>query len=485
MQRKTLTTSNGAPVEDNQNSMSAGPRGPLLLQDFHLIDKLAHFDRERIPERVVHAKGAGAHGFFEVTDDVSKFTRAKFLQGIGKRTPVFLRFSTVAGERGSNDCDRDPRGFAIKFYTEEGNYDMVGNNTPVFFIKDPIKFPDFLHSQKRHPATNCKDPNMAWDFWSFSPEALHQVTILMSDRGTPYGYRHMNGYSSHTFKWVNEKGEAFLVKYHFKTDSGIKNFTGPEAAEMGKKNPDFATSDLYNHIAQGGSSSWTWYVQVMPFADADNYRFDVYDITKVWPHSDYPLIKVGKLTLNRNPENYHAETEQSAFSPSHLVPGIEPSNDKMLQGRLFSYPDTHRHRLGPNYEQLPINCPYRSRAANYQRDGFPMTYSHKNGPNYEPNSLNGPVEDKSQAYHKFPVVGDAGRYAYQHPNDNYEQARALFRKVFSDYDRKTVIENIGNGLKGCRQDIKERMVPHFYKVDPEYGSGIAKIAGVALNKAKL
>lgn len=289
MQRKVLTTSNGAPVDDNQNSMSAGPRGPLLLQDFHLIDKLAHFDRERIPERVVHAKGAGAHGFLEVTHDVAKFTRAKFLQGVGKRTPVFTRFSTVAGERGANDCDRDPRGFAIKFYTEEGNYDMVGNNTPVFFIKDPIKFPDFLHSQKRHPANNCKDPNMAWDFWSYSPEALHQVTILFSNRGTPNGYRHMNGYSSHTFKWVNENGEAFLVKYHFKTDSGIKTFTGEESEQMGLKNKDWSTWDLYNHIEKGGSSSWTWYVQVMPFADAENYRFDVYDITKVWPHSDYPL----------------------------------------------------------------------------------------------------------------------------------------------------------------------------------------------------
>lgn len=328
---------------------------------------------------------------------------------------------------------------------------------------------------------------MAWDFWSYSPEALHQITILFSDRGTPNGYRHMNGYSSHTFKWVNEAGEAFLVKYHFKTDSGIKTFTNAESVAKGVENKDWSTWDLYNHIGQGNSSSWTWYVQVMPFADAEKYRFDVYDITKVWPHSDYPLQQVGKLVLNRNPENYHAETEQSAFAPSHLVPGIEPSLDKMLQGRLFSYPDTHRHRLGPNYEQLPINCPYRAKSHNYHRDGFPMTYSHYDtqGVNYEPNSLNGPHENKAYAQHKWTVSGEAGRYAHQHPNDNYEQPRALFRKVFNDQERKTVIENIGAGLKDCRIDIKERMIQHFYKVDPEYGEGIAKIIGVSVNKSKL
>lgn len=298
----------------------------------------------------MHAKGAGAHGFLEVTDDVTRFTKAAFLSQVGKRTPLFLRFSTVAGERGANDCDRDPRGFAIKFYTEEGNYDMVGNNTPVFFIKDPMKFPDFIHSQKRNPQTGVQDPNMAFDFWSYSPEALHQITILFSDRGTPYGYRFLNGYSSHTFKWVNAQGEAFLVKYHFKTDQGIKNFTAEQAAKMSVENKDFATTDLFEAIVREDFPSWTWYVQAMPIADADNYRFDVYDITKVWPHADYPLIKVGKLTLNRNPDNFHAETEQVAFAPAHMVPGIEPSNDKMLQGRLVNYPDTHRHRLGPNYE---------------------------------------------------------------------------------------------------------------------------------------
>ena len=407
---------------------------------------------------------------------------------IGKRTPIFLRFSTVAGERGANDCDRDPRGFAIKHYTEEGNYDMVGNNTPVFFIKDPIKFPDFIHSQKRHPQTGVQDPNMAFDFWSYSPEALHQITILMSDRGTPNGYRHMNGYGSHTFKWVNAAGEEFLVKYHYKTDQGIKNFTSEEAAEQGKKDKDWSTNDLFNEIEKGNFPSWTWYAQVMPIADADNYRFDVYDMTKIWPHSDYPLKKIGKLVLNKNPENYHAETEQSAFAPAHMVPGIEPSNDKMLQGRLVNYPDTHRHRLGPNYDQIPINCPYRARMGNYNtRDGF-MTVNGGNGsqPNYEPNSVSGtPVQNPVYAWKTENMVGQAGRYPYQHPNDNYEQPRALFRKVFDDAMRQKTIQNVAGGLGKCRRDIQERMIKHFYKVDPEYGSGIAKIIGLPVEQPRL
>ena len=305
-----------------------------------------------------------SHNPANITQNVfrfRRFTRANFLNGIGKRTPIFLRFSTVAGERGANDCDRDPRGFALKFYTEEGNYDMVGNNTPVFFIRDPIKFPDFIHSQKRNPQTGIQSTQMAWDFWSFSPEALHQIMILFSDRGTPYGYRHMNGYSSHTYKWVNDKGEAFLVKYHMKTDQGIKNFTAEEAAEMGKKDKDFSTRDLFENIEKGNFPSWTWYVQAMPFDEAEKYRFDVYDITKVWPQAEVPLIKVGRFTLNRNPENFHAETEQSAFSPAHFVPGIEASNCKMLQGRLVNYSDTHRHRLGSNHHQIPINCPFRAK----------------------------------------------------------------------------------------------------------------------------
>ena len=376
---------------------------------------------------------------------------------------MFLRFSTVAGERGAADTERDPRGFSIKFYTEEGNYDMVGNNTPVFFIKDPIKFPDFIHSQKRHPQTNCKDPNMAWDFWSYSPEALHQITILFSDRGTPDGYRHMNGYSSHTYKWVNEKGEVHYVKYHFKTDSGIKNFTNKQAAELTNTNKDYATEDLFNHIDKGGVASWTWYVQIMPEKDGENYRFDIFDVTKVWPHSDYPLVPVGKLVLNRNPENYFAETEQVAFAPTNTVPGIEPSNDKMLQGRLFSYPDTHRHRLGPNFDQIPINCPYRARVAHYQRDG-PATVNGNHGsePNYEPNSLNGPVEDPSKKQSAFNVSGQAGRYKHSHPNDDYEQPRDLFRKVLNETDRQHLIENIAGSLGPCKRDVSYFLITFNY-----------------------
>jgi len=406
MEKKTLTTSWGAPVDNNQNSLTAGPRGPILLQDLHLIDKLAKFDRERIPERVVHAKGAGAHGYLEVTHDVTKFTKAKFLNAVGKRTPLFLRFSTVAGELGAADTARDPRGFAIKFYTEEGNYDMVGNNTPVFFIKDPIKFPDFIHSQKRNPQTHLSDPEAVWDFWAHSPEALHQITILFSDRGTPDGYRHMNGYSSHTYKWVNEKGEVHYVKYHFKTDQGIKNFTAQQADALKSKDLDYATRDLFDNIAKGNFPSWTWYVQLIPEKAGEAYKYDIFDVTKVVPHADYPLIPVGKLVLNKNPENYFAETEQSAFAPTHLVPGIEPSVDKMLQGRLFSYPDTHRHRLGANYDQIPINCPYRARVAHYQRDG-PATVNGNFGsaPVYEPNTLGGPVEDPTKKQAPFVVTG--------------------------------------------------------------------------------
>ena len=484
--KKILTTSSGNPVDNNQNSMTAGPKGPILLQDFTLIDKLAHFDRERIPERVVHAKGSGAHGVFEVTDDVTKYTKAAFLNTVGKRTPLFLRFSTVAGERGAPDTVRDPRGFAIKFYTEEGNYDMVGNNTPVFFINDPIKFPDFLHSQKRNPATNLTDPNMIFDFWQHTPEAMHQITILFSDRGTPYGYRFMNGYSSHTFKWVNAAGEVHFVKYHFKTDQGIRNFTAEEQDKMMLQNKDFSTSDLFDAIAKKDFPSWTWYVQLMPEKDAENYRFDVLDITKVWPHSDYPLVKVGKMTLNRNPENYHAEVEQSAFAPSHLVPGIEPSNDKMLQGRLFSYPDTHRHRLGKNYEQIPINCPYRARVMHYNRDGAAtVNGNHGSAPNYEPNTQGGPKEDSRYAWHKYQASGEIGRHKYTRPNTYYEQPRILWNKVFSETDRQHLIANLSGPLSAAKRDIQEGFLAHIYRIDPDYGNRLSKAIGVPLNNARM
>lgn len=434
--------------------------------------------RERIPERVVHAKGAAAHGYFQVTKDVSKITKANFLSEVGKQTPVFLRFSTVAGERGYQDTDRDPRGFAIKFYTEEGNYDMVGNNTPVFFVRDPMKFPDFIHTQKRDPKTGLRDTQAAWDFWVQSPEAFHQLTILFSDRGTPDGYRFMNGYSSHTFKWVNEAGEVHYVQYHFKTDQGIKNLSAEKAAELKSSDPDYATRDLFDAIENGDNPSWTWYVQIMPEAEAESYRFDVNDITKVWPQADYPLHEVGKLVLNRNPENYFAETEQSAFAPVHLVPGIEPSNDRMLQGRLFSYADTHRHRLGPNYDQIPINCPYRARVATYSRDG-PMTVTSNGGgsSNYSLNTTGGPVADPSTAWSTPAVTGAVGRHEFGEPDD-FCQPRALYKNVLTEEERERLIENTAAHMSGVTKDIQEKAVKIYYQIDPDYGERIAKAVGV-------
>ncbi|KAI1314753.1 hypothetical protein EDD11_001768 [Mortierella claussenii] len=470
-----LTTNNGNPVDDNQNSMTAGEFGPVLLQDFHLLDKLAHFDRERVPERVVHAKGAGAHGEFEVTADLSQLTCAKFLQKPGTKTPMFGRFSTVGGEKGTSDSFRDPRGFALKFYTEEGNWDMVGNNTPVFFIRDPLKFPDFIHTQKRNPQTNLKDPDAFWDFLSLSPESLHQVTILFSNRGTPYSFRHMDGFSSHTFKLVNAQGIAHLVKWHFKTDQGVKNHTRAEAAALDGTNPDSNTEDLFNAIDRGDFPSWTVYLQVMKEEDAANYRWNVFDVTKVWPHSDYPLQKIGKLTLNRNPSNYFAEVEQAAFSPSHLVPGIDVSNDKMLQGRLFSYPDTHRHRLGGNYLQLPINQPYRAKVSHYQRDG-PQNYSTNfyGKPNYEPQSADpdGPQQQLHDIRVKPSSVnlhGQTGRYPHRKSDDDFVQPGNLYR-LMKGKEQDDLVDNLVDHLQNVKKvDIIKRQIAQFTKADPEWG----------------
>lgn len=482
--RKNLTTAFGAPVGDDQNSLTAGERGPVLMQDVHLLDKLTHFDRERIPERVVHAKGAGAGGYFEVTRDVSKYTKAKFLSEVGKRTEVFARFSTVGGERGSADAARDPRGFAVKFYTEDGNYDFVGNNTPVFFIRDPLKFPDFIHTQKRHPATNCKDPDMFWDFLSLTPESIHQVTILFSDRGTPASYRNMNGYSSHTYKWYNEGGEYFWVKYHFKTDQGIKNLNREEAEAMSGKDPDHATRDLYNAIERGDYPSWTLQMQIMTPEEAEDYRFDIFDITKVWPHDDFPPIDVGKLVLNRNPENYFAEVEQAAFNPSNLVPGIGASPDKMLQARLFSYHDTHLHRLGPNYHLIPVN---RSKNAenSYQRDGFMRVDSNGgSGPNYWPNSFGGPEPDKSAKEPPFEVSGKADRYPYTHPNDDFVQPGNLYRDVMSEQDRKNLVGNIVDHLGNAQKRIQLRQTALFFKADSELGRRVADGLGLDVKEVE-
>jgi len=474
-----LTTAAGIPVADNQNSLSAGPYGPLLLQDFHLVEKLAHFNRERIPERVVHAKGAGAYGTFTVTQDISRYTKAKLFATVGKTTPIFIRFSTVGGEKGSADTDRDPRGFAIKFYTEEGNWDIVGNNTPVFFIRDPLKFPDFIHTQKRCPQTNLKSANMKWDFWSLSPEAMHQITILFSDRGTPKSYRHMDGFGSHTFSMINHANERFWVKFHFKTVQGIQNNSAFEAEQLAGTDPDHATRDLFNAIAEQNYPKWQFYIQVMPEADAEQYAIDPFDLTKVWPHADYPLLEVGTLELNQNPENYFAEVEQAAFTPANVVPGISFSPDKVLQGRLFAYADAHRYRLGINHNTIPVNQA-KVKACPYHRDGgMRVDGNGGNSANYEPNSFNGPSADSQFKEPALNLKGHADRYNHRDNNDDYTQAGNLFRLLDKEAQDR-LIANIVASMQGVPEAIQKRQLFHFYQADPHYGQGIAEGLGIKL-----
>jgi len=465
-----LTTGHGCPIGDKLNTLTLGPRGPALLQDVTFIDEMAHFDRERIPERVVHAKGAAAFGYFETTHDVSKYTRAVPFSQIGKRTDVALRFSTVGGESGSADTARDPRGFAVKFYTEDGIWDIVGNNTPIFFIRDPILFPSFIHTQKRNPVTHLKDANMFWDFISLRPETSHQVSFLFSDRGTPDGYRHMNGYGSHTFKLVNAQGEVHYCKFHFKTDQGIKNLSAARAGQLSGENPDYAIEDLYNAISNGQFPSWTLYLQVMTVQQAETVKFNPFDVTKVWSHGEFPLIPVGRLVLNRNPTNYFAEVEQIAFAPSHLIPGVEASPDKMLQGRLFSYADTHRHRLGANYMQIPVNCPFRA-PRNYQRDGPQTVSGYQTGaPNYYPNSFSGPVDNKQ--YLEAPITVSSTVEARRHDSgaeDNFSQVGVFWNKVLNEQERANLIENISGHLINAADFIQQRAVENFTKCDKEYG----------------
>ncbi|MER7498150.1 catalase [Streptomyces pharetrae] len=475
MSKRVLTTESGAPVADNQNSASAGVGGPLLIQDQQLLEKLARFNRERIPERVVHARGSGAYGYFEVTDDVTGYTHADFLKSIGRRTEVFVRFSTVADSLGGADAVRDPRGFAVKFYTEEGNYDLVGNNTPVFFIKDPIKFPDFIHSQKRDPFTGKQEPDNVWDFWAHSPEATHQVTWLMGDRGIPASYRHMNGYGSHTYQWTNEQGEAFFVKYHFKTNQGIRCLSTEQAQEVAGKDANSHQTDLLQAIERGVNPSWTLYVQIMPAAEAADYRFNPFDLTKVWPHKDYPLRRVGRLVLDRNPDNVFAEVEQAAFSPNNFVPGIGPSPDKMLQGRLFAYADAQRYRLGVNHTLLPVNAPKATEANNYGRDGF-MAHNGqgRHAKNYEPNSYDGPVETGRPLSAPLAVNGHTGTHvAPQHTkDDDFFQAGELYR-LMSEDEKSRLVANIAGGLSQVsRDDVIEKNLAHFHAADPEYGKRV-------------
>ena len=472
-----MTTSAGIPVGDNQNSLTAGPRGPVLT-DYQLMERMAHFNRERVPERVVHAKGAGAYGKFTVTGDISKYTCAKLFSQPGKTCEVFLRFSTVAGEMGSADTARDPRGFAVKFYTEEGNWDLVGNNTPVFFIRDPLKFSDFIHSQKRHPATGLRDPIMQWDFWSLSPESLHQVTTLFSDRGIPATLRNMNGYGSHAFSLWNEKGERYWVKWHFKTMQGVKGLTADEAGKIAGEDLDYHRRDLYQAIESGEFPKWKVQVQIMPERDADTYRIHPFDLTKVWPHKDYPPIDIGVLELNRNPENYFAEVEQAAFEPGNLPPGLGASPDKVLQARLLSYADAHRYRIGINYAGIAVNkpqCPVHT----YHRDGQTrFDGNHGGAVNYQPNSFGGPVDDVRFREPPLRLSGDADRYDHHAGNDDYAQAGDLYR-LMSPSQKLQLIDNIVGAMKPVPREIQMRQISHFYKADRDYGSRIA--AGLGIN----
>ncbi|KAF4408580.1 catalase [Streptomyces lycii] len=466
-----LTTESGAPVADNQNSETAGVGGPVLLQDQLLIEKLAHFNREQIPERIVHARGAGAYGTFTVTADVTKYTRAKFLSEIGKETEVFARFSTVAGSLGAADAVRDPRGFALKFYTEEGNYDLVGNNTPVFFIRDAIKFPDFIHTQKRDPYTGSQEADNVFDFWGLSPESTHQVTWLFGDRGIPASYRHMDGFGSHTFQWTNADGEVFWVKYHFKTDQGIKCLTQAEADKLAGEDPDSHQRDLRESIERGDFPSWTVGVQIMPAAEAADYRFNPFDLTKVWPHADYPVQEIGKFQLNRNPQNIFAEVEQSIFSPAHFVPGIGPSPDKMLQGRLFGYGDAHRYRVGINADQLPVNRPHAVEANNYNRDGFMYDGRHGAAKNYEPNSFGGPAQTGRPLWQPLEVSGytTEGKTPLHAEDNDFVQAGNLYR-LMSEDEKERLVSNLAGAMSGVsRQDILDRAINNFRQADEDFG----------------
>ena len=470
MSDKSLTTAAGAPVSDNQNSMTAGARGPVVLQDMWLVEKLAHFDREVIPERRVHAKGSGAFGTLKVTHDISRYTKAKVFDQVGKETPIFMRFSTVAGERGAADAERDVRGFSIKFYTEDGNWDVVGNNTPVFFVRDPLKFPDFIHTQKRDPRTNMRNNVAVWDFWSRHPESLHQVTILMSDRGIPKNYRQMHGFGSHTFSFVNAANERFYVKFHFKSAQGIENYTDAEAARVVGQDRESAQRDLYEAIEHGNFPRWHFRIQVMPEADASKVPYNPFDITKVWPHNDYPLIDVGTIELNRNPENYFADVEQAAFTPANVVPGIGFSPDRLLQGRLFSYGDAQRYRLGINHHQIPVNaprCPFHS----FHRDGAMRVDGNLGSTvNYEP-SRQGDFAANPAAAEPPVQAGTVDRYDHRDDDDYYSQPRALFR-LFSADQKERLFANIGRAISGVPQDVVDRVLAHLERIDPAYAAGV-------------
>ncbi len=471
-----LSTASGIPVDDNQNSITAGPRGPVLLQDFHLIEKLQHFNRERIPERVVHAKGSGAFGTFTVTHDITGYTKAALFGEVGKRTETFLRFSTVGGEKGSADTARDPRGFALRFYTEEGNWDLVGNNTPTFFLKDGIKFPDFIHTQKRDPQTNLKSAQMVWDFWSRAPESLHQVTILFSGRGTPDGYRHMDGFGSHTYSLVNAAGERTWVKWHFKTLQGIRNLSAARAEELAGTDPDYAQRDLFDAIAAENYPRWSVEVQLMSDVERAAWEartgWDAFDLTKVWPQGDFPRHKVGILELNRNPDNYHQDVEQAALSPANIVPGMGYSPDKMLQARLFAYHDAQLYRVGTNHQQLPVNRP-RCPVHHQQRDGAMALENAGAAANYDPVRTQETFGGFGHGDAGWPLEGAAGRHDTRATDDHFTQAGNLFRLLDGEA-RRELVENIATSLRQADAAVQDRQIGHFLKADPAYGRGVAE-----------
>jgi len=470
---KELTTAAGAPVVDNQNTMTAGPRGPALLQDVWFLEKLAHFDREVIPERRMHAKGGGAHGTFTVTHDITRYTKARMFSEVGKKTDLFLRFSTVAGERGAADAERDIRGFAIKFYTEQGNWDLVGNNTPVFFLRDPLKFPDLNHAIKRDPRTGLRSADNNWDFWSSLPEALHQVTIAMSDRGIPRSFRHMHGFGSHTFSFISAANERFWVKFTLKTQQGIQNLSDLDAGALIGRDRESHLRDLYDSIEAGDFPRWTLYVQIMPENEAATYRYNPFDLTKVWLHADYPLIEVGVLELNRNPENNFAEVEQAGFNPAHIVPGIGFSPDKMLQGRLFSYGDALRYRLGVNHHQIPVNAP-RCPVHSYHRDGAMRVDGNRGGTtSYEPNR-HGEWQDQPD-FREPPLSleGAADHWNHRVDADYYSQPALLFKKM-SPAQREALFQNTARAIASASSEVKARHIANCTMCDPAYGDGVAR-----------
>lgn len=475
---KKLTTAAGCPVVDNQNVLTAGPRGPQLLQDVWFLEKLAHFDREVIPERRMHAKGSAAYGTFTVTGDITRYTKARIFSQIGKKTELFSRMSTVAGERGAADAERDIRGFAIKFYTEEGNWDLVGNNTPVFFLRDPLKFPDLNHAVKRDPRTNLRSADNNWDFWTSLPEALHQVTIVMSDRGIPASYRHMHGFGSHTFSLINAQNERFWVKFHWRSQQGIKNLTDAEAEALAGKDRESHQRDLYDAIERGDFPKWTLMVQVMPEKDAETVPYHPFDLTKIWPHKDYPLIEVGVIEFNRNPENYFAEVEQAAFNPANVVPGISFSPDKMLQGRLFSYGDAQRYRLGVNHGHIPVNAP-RCPVHSYHRDGaMRVDGNYGSTLGYEPNSHSEWQEQPDFREPPLAIDGAADHWNYREDDDDYyAQPRALFR-LMSAAQQQILFDNTARSLGGAAKTIQLRHIANCLKADPAYGQGVAKALGI-------